>query len=278
MPGARRRAPNWRRRCWSVRASKADGCSSPSAAPMPTSTRCGSPARRRASPPVRSSRASARTTAPPTWRWRCPATAARTRSASIRWRWACTTSPPPYAYRCPFGSGDADECGELAAAAVGERIDALGADRVAAVIMEPNAGTNGIVAPDTYWPALREHTARARRVADRRRGDERIRPLRRMVRLAAPRRSRPPGPDDAGQGPDRCGRAARRGRAQFRSRGADRTRDAVLGPDLLRPSAGLRGRRGGVAGLRRRRPDRALARARRATFWRSCGSCRRAIA
>jgi taurine--2-oxoglutarate transaminase len=27
------------------------------------------------------------------------------------------------------------------------------------VIMEPNAGTNGIVAPDSYWPALRQHTA-----------------------------------------------------------------------------------------------------------------------
>jgi taurine--2-oxoglutarate transaminase len=29
------------------------------------------------------------------------------------------------------------------------------ADGVAAVLMEPNAGTNGIVAPDDYWPALR---------------------------------------------------------------------------------------------------------------------------
>ena len=63
-------------------------------------------------------------------------------------------------------------------------------ERVAAVIMEPNAGSNGIVAPDTYWPALRGATARARHSADRRRGDERLRPLRRVVRLAAPRRSR----------------------------------------------------------------------------------------
>jgi taurine--2-oxoglutarate transaminase len=29
---------------------------------------------------------------------------------------------------------------------------------VAAVLMEPDAGTNGIVAPDTYWPALRAIT------------------------------------------------------------------------------------------------------------------------
>ncbi|MFO1402164.1 MAG: aminotransferase class III-fold pyridoxal phosphate-dependent enzyme [Steroidobacteraceae bacterium] len=67
--------------------------------------------------------------------------------------------PPPYAYRCPFGSRDARECGERAAGAVLERIDALGAGRVAAVLMEPDAGTNGIVAPDNYWPALRAHTA-----------------------------------------------------------------------------------------------------------------------
>ncbi|HEY2346764.1 MAG TPA: aminotransferase class III-fold pyridoxal phosphate-dependent enzyme [Xanthomonadaceae bacterium] len=65
---------------------------------------------------------------------------------------------PPYAYRCAFGSHDDESCGELAAAAVHERIHALGTDRVAAVLMEPNAGTNGIVAPDSYWPALRQVT------------------------------------------------------------------------------------------------------------------------
>ena len=66
---------------------------------------------------------------------------------------------PPYAYRCPFGTRDADECGARAAQAVADRIDILGADTVAAVLMEPNAGTNGIVAPDSYWPALRRATA-----------------------------------------------------------------------------------------------------------------------
>jgi taurine--2-oxoglutarate transaminase len=65
---------------------------------------------------------------------------------------------PPYAYRCPFGSEDAGQCGELAAAAIGQRIDQLGAGHVAAVIVEPNAGSNGIVAPDSYWPAVRDHT------------------------------------------------------------------------------------------------------------------------
>lgn len=67
--------------------------------------------------------------------------------------------PPPYAYRCPFGGKTEDESGVRAANAVAACIDAEGAARVAAVIMEPDAGTNGIVAPDTYWPALRRHTA-----------------------------------------------------------------------------------------------------------------------
>lgn len=67
-------------------------------------------------------------------------------------------APPPYAYRCPFGARDAEGCGAAAAAAVATRIDELGAANVAAVMMEPNAGTNGIVAPDSYWPALRRLT------------------------------------------------------------------------------------------------------------------------
>jgi taurine--2-oxoglutarate transaminase len=64
----------------------------------------------------------------------------------------------PYAYRCPFGSSSEAECGERAVAAVADEIDRKGPDSVAAVLMEPNAGTNGIVAPDNYWPGLREVT------------------------------------------------------------------------------------------------------------------------
>jgi taurine--2-oxoglutarate transaminase len=66
---------------------------------------------------------------------------------------------PPYAYRCPYGSTSDADCGVRAAAAVAQRVDHFGRDRVAAVIVEPNAGSNGIVAPDTYWPELRRHTA-----------------------------------------------------------------------------------------------------------------------
>ncbi len=74
--------------------------------------------------------------------------------------WRALHVPPPYAYRCPFGSATEDECAERAARSVGEAIDARGAAEVAAVLMEPNAGTNGIVAPERYWPLLREETRR----------------------------------------------------------------------------------------------------------------------
>lgn len=67
-------------------------------------------------------------------------------------------SPPPYAYRCPFGSNSAENCGVAAAQHIAALIADLGAGNVAAVVMEPNAGTNGIVAPDSFWPALRDST------------------------------------------------------------------------------------------------------------------------
>ncbi|MBC7843838.1 MAG: aminotransferase class III-fold pyridoxal phosphate-dependent enzyme [Gemmatimonadaceae bacterium] len=64
---------------------------------------------------------------------------------------------PPYAYRCEFGTDTDESCGMAAAAHIG---DIVGGHReVVAVLMEPNAGTNGIVAPDSYWPALRTVTA-----------------------------------------------------------------------------------------------------------------------
>jgi len=62
---------------------------------------------------------------------------------------------PPYCYRCPFGQ-TYPACGLRCAEHVGELIDWEGKDTVAAVMMEPHAGTNGIVAPDAYWPRLKE--------------------------------------------------------------------------------------------------------------------------
>ncbi|HXS21819.1 MAG TPA: aminotransferase class III-fold pyridoxal phosphate-dependent enzyme [Steroidobacteraceae bacterium] len=66
--------------------------------------------------------------------------------------------PPPYAYRCPFGTASAAECAAAAVRHIEKAIAELGAREVAAVMMEPNAGTNGIVAPDEFWPALRAAT------------------------------------------------------------------------------------------------------------------------
>jgi len=71
--------------------------------------------------------------------------------------------PPPYAYRCPYGTASPQECGARSVAEVARLFDQHGAGNFAAVIMEPNAGTNGIVAPENYWPGLRELT-RARNV------------------------------------------------------------------------------------------------------------------
>src|SRR5437667_10288002 len=83
---------------------------------------------------------------------------ARTRHQVDPERYAVARVPPPYAYRCPFGSSSEMDCGRLAVDAVAGEIDRKGAESVAAVLMEPNAGTNGIVAPDNYWPGLREVT------------------------------------------------------------------------------------------------------------------------
>ncbi|HET7756006.1 MAG TPA: aminotransferase class III-fold pyridoxal phosphate-dependent enzyme [Steroidobacteraceae bacterium] len=69
--------------------------------------------------------------------------------------------PPPYSYRCPFGTASAPACGAAAAQRVAAVIAERGAATVAAVMMEPNAGTNGIVPPDNYWPALAAATRAA---------------------------------------------------------------------------------------------------------------------
>lgn len=69
--------------------------------------------------------------------------------------WGVRHVPPPYAYRCPWGTSTAEDCGRRAATAVAEAIDKEGANRVAAVLMEVDAGSNGIVPPDNFWPRLR---------------------------------------------------------------------------------------------------------------------------
>jgi taurine--2-oxoglutarate transaminase len=72
--------------------------------------------------------------------------------------WGVRHVPPPYAYRCPFGSTTPAECARRAVDAVTDCIAKEGAGRVAAVLMETDAGSNGIVPPDEFWPLLRGAT------------------------------------------------------------------------------------------------------------------------
>lgn len=62
---------------------------------------------------------------------------------------------PPYCYRCPFGL-QYDSCGIHCADHITDLIEWEGEDSVAAVLMAPSAGSEGIVAPQEYWPRLRE--------------------------------------------------------------------------------------------------------------------------
>ena len=92
---------------------------------------------------------------------------------------------PPYAYRCPFGSGGPTECGERAAAAVGERIEHFGSRPRGGRDHGTECGLQRHRGAGQFLAGTQASDARARRAADRGRGHERIRSLRRVVRLAA---------------------------------------------------------------------------------------------
>jgi taurine--2-oxoglutarate transaminase len=63
----------------------------------------------------------------------------------------------PYPYRCPFGSRDAEECGRKSLAVLKEQLMYDNPASVAAVIMEPIVGTNGIVIPPkSYMQGVRQ--------------------------------------------------------------------------------------------------------------------------
>jgi taurine---2-oxoglutarate transaminase len=66
---------------------------------------------------------------------------------------------PPYCYRCPFGLAY-PSCELRCAGHIADLFAWENPARIAAVLMEPDAGTNGIVAPDRYWPELVAHCRR----------------------------------------------------------------------------------------------------------------------
>lgn len=66
--------------------------------------------------------------------------------------------PAPYPYRCAAGTPcDPGSCDVMSGAALARIIESIGAEKIAAVIIEPVIGTGGvIVPPDGYLRAVRE--------------------------------------------------------------------------------------------------------------------------
>ncbi len=63
----------------------------------------------------------------------------------------------PYPYRCPFGSSDAEECGRKTLSVLKEQMMYDNPKSVAAIIMEPIVGTNGIIVPPkSYVQGIRQ--------------------------------------------------------------------------------------------------------------------------
>ncbi|WP_051078338.1 aminotransferase family protein [Leeia oryzae] len=65
--------------------------------------------------------------------------------------------PPPYCYRCPMGL-QYGSCHTRCATYIEDVLNWESPASVAAVVMEPSAGTNGIIAPPEYWKTLRAIT------------------------------------------------------------------------------------------------------------------------
>lgn len=63
----------------------------------------------------------------------------------------------PYAYRCPWGTGSIEECGEMALAHLERVIKFENPDSIAAILFEGESGSSGCIKyPPFYWKKLRE--------------------------------------------------------------------------------------------------------------------------
>ena len=143
-------------------------------------------------------------------------------------------------------------------------IERVGADRVAAVFVEPVIGAGGVHQPRRRLHRGRRRALQAhRRAARGRRGDRRLRPPRRVVRPRA--LGHRAGHDHVRQGRHQRLPPARRGRRQRHDRGAvlGRAEPAVVPPraDVRGPPDVLRGRAGQPRHHRARGPARPRARA-----------------
>jgi adenosylmethionine-8-amino-7-oxononanoate aminotransferase len=96
----------------------------------------------------------------------------------------CYHIPAPYTYRNPFNETDPAKLAQLCLAALEDEIKFQGAGTIAAFIMEPVLGAGGVIPPhESFMPGARD-LHQTRHPADRRRGHHRLRPHRKLDRLA----------------------------------------------------------------------------------------------
>ena len=100
-------------------------------------------------------------------------------------RWAAETGVCGHRARPRLpavGTPDRARSTEQACATTEDVIMYEGPQTIAAFILEPVVGTNGIlIPPDGYMQGIREHVRQVRHPAHRRRGHDRLRPHRRVV-------------------------------------------------------------------------------------------------
>ena len=153
--------------------------------------------------------------------------------------------PDPYHYRFPWIT-DPAEFRDFNLAQIAEIIELEGPHTVAAVMVEPITGSNGLIVPPAGWLAgLRRAVRPLRHAADLRRGDERLRAHRALVRRR-PRGRRARHHDDR-QGDHQRLRAARRLHRERRGGRAHRRRPVRSGLTYNSHAVGLAAARANLA-------------------------------
>jgi hypothetical protein len=98
----------------------------------------------------------------------------------------CYHIPAPYTYRNPFNETDPAKLAQLCLAALEDEIKFQDPSTIAAFIMEPVLGAGGVIPPHkSFMPRCPRSLHQARNPADRGRGHHRLRPDRKLDRIAA---------------------------------------------------------------------------------------------